>query len=136
MPAASPEAKKGARVALGLLLAINLFNYIDRQVLAAVEPSIRAAFFTPGDPNAMAISGTLGSAFLITYMLTAPVLGLLSDRFSRWLIIGCAVILWSMATAASGLAATFAMLFATRVLVRSEERRVGKEGRSRGVAEH
>src|SRR3982750_4390764 len=105
MAVASPQPKNTARMALGLLLAINLFNYIDRQVLAAVEPSIRAAFFLPGDVNAMAISGTLGSAFLITYMLTAPVLGFLSDRFSRWLIIGCAVILWSLATAASGLAA-------------------------------
>jgi len=28
----------GARSALALLLAINLFNYIDRQILAAVEP--------------------------------------------------------------------------------------------------
>ena len=43
----------GARVALFLLLAINLFNYIDRQVLAAVEPDIRASFFAPTDPNAM-----------------------------------------------------------------------------------
>jgi MFS family permease len=102
---------------MGLLLAINMFNYIDRQVLAAVEPWIRATFFSATDPNAMAISGTLGSAFLVTYMLSAPLLGWLSDRFSRWLIIGCTVILWSVATAASGLAATFAMLFATRVLV-------------------
>ena len=30
----------GARSAFALLLAINLFNYIDRQVLAAVEPEI------------------------------------------------------------------------------------------------
>lgn len=107
----------GAATALGLLLAINMFNYIDRQVLAAVEPSIRAAFFSPGDVNAMALSGTLGSAFLITYMLSAPALGWLSDRFSRWVIIGCAVILWSFATAASGLALSFRMLFATRILV-------------------
>ena len=111
------QAKPGAYSALALLLAINLFNYIDRQVLAAVEPSIRATFFAPNDPNAMAISGTLGSAFLITYMLSAPALGWVSDRFSRWLIIGGAVILWSIATAASGLAVSFAMLFATRVLV-------------------
>ena len=94
-----------------------MFNYIDRQVLAAVEPWIRATFFSATDVNAMAISGTLGSAFLITYMLSAPLLGWLSDRFSRWLIVGAAVILWSLATAASGLAVTFAMLFATRVLV-------------------
>ncbi|MGH8093723.1 MAG: spinster family MFS transporter [Chthoniobacterales bacterium] len=102
---------------MSLLLAINMFNYIDRQVLAAVEPSIRATFFSATDVNAMAISGTLGSAFLITYTLTAPVLGWLSDRFSRWLIVGGAVILWSLATAASGWAISFAMLFATRVLV-------------------
>ena len=104
-------------MAMGLLLAINLFNYIDRQVLAAVEPWIRATFFSATDVNAMAITGTLGSAFLITYMLSAPILGWLSDRFSRWLIVGCTVILWSLATAASGLAVSFAMLFATRVLV-------------------
>ena len=117
MIVAQREVKSGAWMAMGLLLAINLFNYIDRQVLAAVEPWIRATFFSATDVNAMAISGTLGSAFLITYMLSAPILGWLSDRFSRWLIIGCTVILWSLATAASGLAVSFAMLFATRVLV-------------------
>src|SRR5262245_11523614 len=37
----SPAALPGARHALILLLAINLFNYIDRYVLAAVEPDIR-----------------------------------------------------------------------------------------------
>ena len=111
------RAAPGARTALALLLGINLFNYIDRQILAAVEPAIRGAFFSPVDPNAMAISGTLGSAFLITYMLSAPALGWLADRFSRWIIIGLAVIFWSFATAGSGLAATFAILFLTRVFV-------------------
>ena len=28
---------------------INLFNYIDRQILAALEPDIRATFFAAGD---------------------------------------------------------------------------------------
>jgi MFS family permease len=111
------QAKPGARTALALLLGINLFNYIDRQVLAAVEPSIRATFFAPGNINAMAISGTLGSAFLVTYMLSAPALGLLADRFSRWIIIGVAVILWSVATGASGLAGTFSALLITRICV-------------------
>ncbi len=107
----------GARAALFLLLSINLFNYIDRQVLAALEPEIRATFFQPGDANAMTKTGLLGSAFLVTYMLSAPILGLLADRMSRWIIIGSAVILWSLATGGSGLAATFGMLFATRVCV-------------------
>src|SRR5205814_2275571 len=113
---ASP-GKVGVRTAVALLLGINLFNYIDRQILAAVEPSIRAAFFLPTDKNALAISGVLGSAFLITYMLTAPALGWLADRFSRWIIIGLAVIFWSFATAGSGLAGTFGALFLTRILV-------------------
>src|SRR5499427_8907686 len=114
------EAKKplgGAHAALVLLLTINLFNYIDRQVLAALEPDIRASFFAAGDVNAMTKTGLLGDAFFVTYMVSAPILGLLADRFSRWMIIGSAVILWSLASGGSGLAATFAVLFATRICV-------------------
>src|SRR5579864_7659041 len=114
----SGRHSSGARIALGLLLTINLFNYIDRQMLAALEPDIRAAFFAPGDVNAMTKTGIwLGDAFLITYMISAPVLGLLADRISRWAIIGVAVILWSLASGGSGLAATFTMLLMTRVFI-------------------
>ena len=111
------KALRGAYPALWLLLGINLFNYIDRQVLAAVEPDIRATLFAANDVNAMAKTGALGTAFLITYMLTAPALGWLADRFSRWIIIGSAVILWSVASGASGSAATFFALLLTRVFV-------------------
>jgi MFS family permease len=107
----------GARTALLLLLSINLFNYIDRQILAALEPNIRATFFAASDVNAMTKTGLLGDAFFVTYMLSAPILGLLADRISRWLIVGSAVILWSLASGASGLAATFTILFATRIFV-------------------
>jgi len=107
----------GAYTALGLLLAINLFNYIDRQVLAALEPDIRATFFASSDVNAMTKTGLLGDAFFVTYMISAPILGLLADRISRWIIVGSAVILWSLASGGSGLAATFAILFATRICV-------------------
>lgn len=118
MSTAGDYGKNSSRwIALSLLLGINLFNYIDRQVLAAVEPSIRATFFHHSDPNAMAISGTLGSAFLVTYMLSAPALGWLADRFSRWIIIGVAVVLWSLSSGASGLAASFGMLLLTRIFV-------------------
>ena len=115
-----PVVKKpmsGARSAIFLLLAINLFNYIDRQILAALEPDIRANFFAASDVNAMTKTGLLGDAFFVTYMLSAPILGLLADRFSRWIIVGSAVILWSLASGGSGLAATFAILFVTRVCV-------------------
>jgi MFS family permease len=117
MDSAWKKPMSGARSALFLLLAINLFNYIDRQVLAALEPDIRANFFAPGDVNAMTKTGLLGDAFFVTYMVSAPILGLLADRFSRWIIVGSAVILWSLASGASGLAATFAILFVTRICV-------------------
>jgi MFS family permease len=117
MTANNSPANPGARTALTLLVGINLFNYIDRFVLAAVEPDIRAAFFLPGDPNAMAMTGLLAPAFLATYMCSAPILGFLADRFSRWVIVGVCVILWSLATAASGFALTFAALVVTRIFV-------------------
>lgn len=111
------QSRSDARTALALLLGINLFNYIDRYILAAVEPSIRATFFAPGDPNAMWRTGTLGTAFVVSYMLSAPALGWLADRFSRWIIIGSAVVLWSVASGASGLAASIGALFITRIFV-------------------
>jgi MFS family permease len=117
MQAGGIKPLSGARSALFLLLAINLFNYIDRQILAALEPDIRATFFAADDAHAMTKTGLLGDAFFVTYMVSAPILGLLADRISRWIIVGSAVILWSLASGGSGLAATFAILFATRVLV-------------------
>ncbi|HEY2341989.1 MAG TPA: hypothetical protein VGH90_03115, partial [Chthoniobacteraceae bacterium] len=70
--------------ALSLLLAINLFNYIDRYVLAAVEPRIQSAFFHADDASANWKMGLLSTAFLFSYLLLAPVFGWLADRWSRW----------------------------------------------------
>jgi MFS family permease len=107
----------GARQALTLLLTINLFNYVDRYVLAAVEPKVQDQFFRPGDPNAEFLMGWLATGFIITYMLAAPVFGWLADRMSRWLLVGVSVLLWSLATGASGLAGTFTILMITRLFV-------------------
>ena len=117
MESVGKKTMSGASGALFLLLAINLFNYIDRQVLAALEPDIRASFFAADDVNRMTKTGLLGVAFFVTYMFSAPILGFLADRISRWIIVGIAVILWSLASGASGLAATFWILFATRIFV-------------------
>jgi MFS transporter, Spinster family, sphingosine-1-phosphate transporter len=116
-PKYKPNPIAGARFSLALLVGINLFNFIDRYVLASVEPSIRATFFSPNNPNAMWWSGMLSTAFVVTYMLSAPALGWLADRFSRWVIIGIAVIVWTLATAASGLATSIAVLFVARIFV-------------------
>ncbi|HSU65994.1 MAG TPA: MFS transporter [Tepidisphaeraceae bacterium] len=107
----------GARSALALLLTINMFNYIDRYVLAAAEPEIQKHMFKPGDPNAEALMGTLATAFMVSYMVMAPVLGWLADRMSRWVLVGLSVIAWSVASGASGLAQFFTMLLITRLFV-------------------
>lgn len=107
----------GANRALALLLAINLFNYIDRYILAAVEPLIADHFFSATDETAMAKTGALATAFLVSYMVLAPLFGWLADRFSRWLLIAAGVAVWSLASGWSGMAGTFSVLVLTRVFV-------------------
>src|SRR5438093_10699314 len=106
MESASKTPLSGARTALFLLLAITLFNYLDRQILAALEPDIRASFFASSAVNAMTKTGLLGDALFVTYMISAPILGLLADRFSRSIIVGASVILGSRASGRSALAGT------------------------------
>lgn len=121
------EPLPGARHALILLLAINLFNYIDRQVLSAVEPEIRKHFLSPDSPgstywldlndNPKFWTGCLAMAFLVCYMLLSPVFGWLADRTSRWLLVAIGLTVWTLATGGSGLATTFSVLFLTRCFV-------------------
>lgn len=99
-----------------LLLLINLMSYLDRYVLAAVEPDIRRAFFGNGH-GGMGKTGLLATAFLVSYMVTAPIFGWLADRFSRWILIAISVGIWSLASAGTGLALTFGMMLMTRVFV-------------------
>jgi MFS family permease len=115
----SAVSKRTARSALVLLLAINLFNYIDRYVLAAVEPEIAHAFFGvhANDAGTLAKTGLLATAFLVSYMLTVPLFGWLADRMSRWVLVGASVAVWSFATGGSGLAGTFGVLLLMRCLV-------------------
>src|SRR5262249_48039946 len=106
------QVAPGARHALILLILINLFNYIDRQVLASVEPDVRREFFPPvynpktGEKEepaeAKELMGGLSTAFLVTYMLLAPVFASLATRMSRWHLIAGGVIVWSLASGASG----------------------------------
>jgi MFS family permease len=114
------RAAPGARAALALLLTINLFNYIDRQVLSAVLPRLQldGTIIRPGDPNAQFKLGLLTSAFMATYMLLSPVFGWLDGRgYRRWVILGIGVTGWSLASGSSGLATSYWMLLATRCLV-------------------
>jgi MFS transporter, Spinster family, sphingosine-1-phosphate transporter len=108
-----------ARTALILLLSINLFNYIDRYVLAAVEPEIAKTFFGvhAKDAGNLERMGFLATAFLVSYMVIVPVFGWFADRMSRWLLIGISVAVWSFATGGSGLAGAFGVLLVMRCFV-------------------
>jgi len=132
------EGFPGARPALVLLLLINLFNYIDRQVLAAVVDPIRESFFSAGGKSAdspalnalqdwcrghlgfkpeLALVGVLSMAFMVTYMVGAPIFGRLAEKKGRWILVGVGVLLWSLASGASGLAGGFFALLLTRCFV-------------------
>src|SRR5215472_7609510 len=113
-------SRRTAAVSLLLLLAINLFNYVDRQALSAAEPNIRqdilhepaSAGSLPSTApsaagHAKTRTGTIAAAFVLSYTFLSPLFGWLADRASRWLIVGTSVILWSLASGGSGLAATF-----------------------------
>lgn len=102
----------GARTALVLLLAMNLFNYIDRYVLAAVLDEIQKEFKATDEQV-----GRLATVFLISYMVAAPLFGVLAERYRRWALIGIGVLLWTVASGASGLATGLGIMLLTRVFV-------------------
>lgn len=126
----------GARGVLALLLAVNLFNYIDRYVLAAVVGGVKDTFLAQGGASGSAIEaiqhwtqehlhfkpelafmGFLSMAFMTVYMAGAPIFGHLADRYPRRILIGVGVILWTLASGASGLAPTFMALLLTRCFI-------------------
>ncbi|HWL54437.1 MAG TPA: MFS transporter [Chthoniobacteraceae bacterium] len=115
-PVPDHATTKLAHRSLWLLIAINLFCYLDRYILAAIIPELKAEFLADHPyPNTQA--GYWTSAFLFSYMLTAPIFGYLADRHSRWMIIGISVAVWSVACGASGLAVGFVSLLITRVFL-------------------
>ena len=98
------------RFALGVLLAVNLLNFFDRQLPGALGEPIRREFGL--SDTAL---GFLGTVFTLFYAAVGLPAGRLSDRWVRTRLIAIGVALWSLTTAASGLARTYAALFASRL---------------------
>lgn len=100
------------RGVLALLLAVNILNYVDRQVVYALLPLIQ------GDLRLSdAQAGSLASAFMVVYMLAAPPIAWLADTRGRRPWIAGGVGLWSLATGAAALTTGFASLFVSRAAV-------------------
>jgi MFS family permease len=98
--------------ALAILFGANLLNYIDRQVIYAVFPLIKSDLKI--SDTAL---GSLGSVFMICYMVSAPLFGWLGDRLKRVRIASGGLLAWSFATAAAGFASSYGMLLSARTMV-------------------
>jgi len=108
-----PDESRAATTALVVLTLINLFNYVDRFVIAALVESLKKSELALSDTQL----GALSTGFIIVYMATSPVFGTLGDRKRRPPLVAVGVAIWSLATAAGGLARSFAQLFVARSMV-------------------
>lgn len=101
-----------ASAALAILTGLNVLNYLDRYMGAALLPLIIA-----GLSLSDAQAGVLQSIFILVYSLASPAVGWLGDRGGRLRLAALGVAIWSAATFGSGLAPTFAWLLLARALV-------------------
>lgn len=107
-----PEAGNGRRyLALTMLVAVYVLNFLDRQIVSILAVPIKAEFHLSD-----AQMGWMGGlAFGAVYSVLGIPAAWLADRFSRKRIIAAALILWSGFTAACGFTQTFAQLFIARM---------------------
>ena len=98
--------------ALVLLAICSVINYVDRGNLSIAAPLLK---------DELRISATqlgiLLSAFFWTYTALQFVSGWIVDRFDVNRVIAAGFLLWSLATAATGLVRGFTMLLAMRLML-------------------
>jgi len=101
-----------ARRLLLLLTGINLVNYLDRYVIAAIlDPLGKELRLSDAQ------LGRLTLVFLLVYMCAAPLFGYLADRLHRPRLVAGGVALWSLATMGAALVHSYPALLVTRSLV-------------------
>ncbi|GIW78479.1 MAG: MFS transporter [Gemmatales bacterium] len=105
-------SRAGALWALLIIVLANFFNYLDRQLVSAVEHDLTSDLgLTSGQ------YGLLWSLFTVGYLLCAVPIGYLADRASRTRLFAFCVFVWSIATVASGWAETKSVLYVARLLI-------------------
>jgi len=102
-----------ANYVLGVLLTVNIINFIDRQVLSIFIGPIKAEFGV--SDTAMGL--LVGFAFALFYTFAGIPIARWADRGTRRTIISVGLALWSAMTVASGLSRSFVHLALARVLV-------------------
>ena len=92
---------------VGLLWVVALLNYMDRQMLSTMRPSMEVDI---QELQSATNFGHLMAVFLWIYGFMSPIAGSIADKFSRkWLIVG-SLFVWSAVTLAMGYATTFNQL--------------------------
>ena len=105
--------RNSPRTLLVLLTTLNFVNYLDRYEMAAVLETVRRDLALS---NLQA--GLLGTVFLSSFLLTAPIFGALGDRLPRKYLLLFGAVVWSLATVATGLSRnSVTMLFLARAFV-------------------
>lgn len=99
------------RYALAVLAVVYMFNFIDRQILAILLPSIKTEFQV-GDTVLGLLTGT---AFALFYVSLGVPIARLADRVNRRNLIALAVAIWSGMTALSGFATNIWQLGLARI---------------------
>jgi predicted MFS family arabinose efflux permease len=93
-----------------VLIAINILNFYDRNVLGALTEPIRKEFHF-NDTQV----GFIGSAFIWLYAIVGVPLGRLADRKSRKHLLAGGMAVWSLLTALAAFATTYGMLLGSRL---------------------
>src|SRR5262245_60931004 len=112
MTAAPATARRLAVFALLVIFTANFFSYLDRQLVSAVERPIRDAIGLNQTEY-----GLLWTLFTIGYMTFAVPIGFLADRYNRPRILAACIVVWSIATVASGMAHDRPVLYVSRFLI-------------------
>lgn len=113
-----PYTKKYPWILVGLLWGVALLNYMDRQMLSVMKPSMQIDI---AELQSATNFGYLMAVFLWIYGLMSPLSGIFADRFNRkWLVVG-SLFVWSGVTFAMGYASTFQQLFWLRGIMGMSE---------------
>ncbi|MCZ6829752.1 MAG: MFS transporter [Gammaproteobacteria bacterium] len=97
--------------ALGLLTVVYSFNFIDRQLLAILQESIKSDLGLSDSQLGL----LTGFAFAVFYVTAGIPIARWADRSNRRNIVALAVFLWSFMTAISGLAQNYGQLLLARI---------------------
>jgi len=105
------ESKRGPSLVLALLLLAYIFNFLDRQIVGILGPSIQAELHL-SNAEFGAIGGT---AFALLYAVLGIPLAYLADRTSRSAVVAGSLGVWSAFTALCGAVTGYWTLFLCRL---------------------